>query len=698
MQTASGSFDITTGTTTLNIRPSAFSGKTPTGVKFKWTRRSSSGQDDGASDLVLGFGASDGTRHRSVSTWSQDDAGTTVASRGFHRTAIAQVALGGGGWDGEFTVNLVSGGFDVVISNAFSDLGGGVSFRITYQLFDIPNFYVGEWLPSTGTGTEDLTAPAFDVELAELYSAGVLGGSLATATQNNAGPFSVGFAASTSSEVGLCVDDRYNATDSNSRRAGHAGHLYIRINDGAAVSVMSRYELSAFITNGFRINKIENTGAVMPMIMYVAMAGAKFQTGVLSTRADSNDIVTSTPDMMARGLSFASVCDEDSGDDNAVTDALMSLGFATSPTERVCVAASAQDGLPTSECYTAIRHDAVFVRPNLADGQESRMDLTAIALESFTCVMDDAEPGSGDVSMVAYVVYGDAVTRTAHLPRHEAVALVERDAVARHEAIGSLVVQRDANYEAVLGLAPTALARHEVLSFLQVQRNARQETAVGLVVARVGRHEALIAGTAVADARHEVLLLLQVQRDAHHEIATVSVTRPGYARHEAIGTVSAQRVARQEAAGSLVVQIPARHEVVTFLQSQRDARHEALLGLMPARDARQEALGTLTVARDGRQEVIGIVSVARTAHHESLLRLTVSIGARHEVLAQLVATRVAHHECVLSLAVQRDARHELLGMDSVPAYVAVTLPLTDAAALVLGLADAATLSLPIIEE
>lgn len=70
---------------------------------------------------------------------------------------------------------------------------------------------------------------------------------------------------------------------------------------------------------------------------------------------------------------------------------MLSVGAASSPSNRGCLGYSDENGLTTTEITTGVEFDEVYMSFDLADGIEALMDLKSIESTGFTCVMDDVE-------------------------------------------------------------------------------------------------------------------------------------------------------------------------------------------------------------------------------------------------------------------------------------------------------------------
>lgn len=75
---------------------------------------------------------------------------------------------------------------------------------------------------------------------------------------------------------------------------------------------------------------------------------------------------------------------------NSAGDLAISMGMASSPTERACFSAFVDDNAATSDSAHQLRTDAVLARLNTTTAEDGRLDLAAVGANSFTPTVDDA--------------------------------------------------------------------------------------------------------------------------------------------------------------------------------------------------------------------------------------------------------------------------------------------------------------------
>jgi hypothetical protein len=83
----------------------------------------------------------------------------------------------------------------------------------------------------------------------------------------------------------------------------------------------------------------------------------------------------------------------------------LSVGMATSASERVAQAMLHEDAVGTAEVSTALRTDAVYANISTATAIQALMDVTDMTVDPMQLVMDDADPAA---SLVMMAVWGSS--------------------------------------------------------------------------------------------------------------------------------------------------------------------------------------------------------------------------------------------------------------------------------------------------
>ena len=243
----------------------------------------------------------------------------------------------------------------------------------------------------TATGNYDITTPGFQGSFALFAGIGQL-----TAPPFGSGSQSilmVGAAVSASEQfvVTGCTDEGSPTMDTGSY-AYNGECLAVLSASNPTTSPVGRDTFVSWLANGFRLNRLESLQAFYVLCMVVK--GPQAAIASLTTKTDT------TTDIVVSGLPFApamqicvSHCKALSTQDTAVAIDEISIGAATSTTERGAQACLDENGTGTAEITTAIEYDEVYI--NLTDtgaSVEGLMDVKSFDSGGITCIMDDADP------------------------------------------------------------------------------------------------------------------------------------------------------------------------------------------------------------------------------------------------------------------------------------------------------------------
>ena len=282
-------------------------------------------------------------------------------------------------------------GFTVTVDNQFTQ-----AYRISYLALggaDLTNVKIGATQLPTSTGEWDVTSVGFQPD------------ALITAHQRypdvadlGVQRLSLGMATSSSAQGIIASCGANGVGTSTTNRYGYNGEVIACCNTD---DVDCRNAFVSFLSNGFRLNSLE--GAYPVYFSYICLKGGSYTVGDLTTRADGNDI-SETVGFEPTALLFASVNQALSTQDTASDHARVSIGAATSASNRACAAVSDEDNLADSETAYANYDSAVYA--NIADDAiVGLMDIKSIEETGFTCVMDDTDPSA---CWVTYLAIGNA--------------------------------------------------------------------------------------------------------------------------------------------------------------------------------------------------------------------------------------------------------------------------------------------------
>ncbi len=400
MSAFAGSFNITTDVATT-VSSEIVCGFRPTCVIFWWSGRTESTDAAGSQNLNFGMGFAAGATDRRCMAFIVEDAQTTTDTGQNQKTdaCIMELGVASGNSVGQADFNdFTDDGFRVIIDDAFPN-----DLRISFLALggDHAN-------AETGGFVIDATGAISDANVSFDLTGGLvlfLAVRFTTApTANNSG-VTWGFGAATGpdNEWVTSVFSGHNLSTSSAKRYGFGEECISVVALGSPQEPFVRADFTTLNTDGFTIN-VREQGADRA-IYYLAINGGRYHVGDIVTATDTTEFSETGPGFQTTGVLFASVGTAEQLVDATASELKISVGAGTAADETTAQAGSDQTGLTTNEAFAAIDHDAVYIRPDLADGVEGVMDLTSLNSDGFSVIMDDADP---DAAFVGYVAFGDA--------------------------------------------------------------------------------------------------------------------------------------------------------------------------------------------------------------------------------------------------------------------------------------------------
>jgi hypothetical protein len=166
-------------------------------------------------------------------------------------------------------------------------------------------------------------------------------------------------------------------------------------------------------TPSFTINwaEIGFTGA--RIVNYLLLKGASVAIGNLLTQTDTTTPINVTgQSFQPAAVMFISGARAEDTIDTPSSHAHLSIGAATSATERGAQAAWEEDGVANMQNARAVEHDEVYINISASDTVQGLMDLTAMNSDGFSCLMDDADPAQ---NFVVWMAFGPATATSIDL-------------------------------------------------------------------------------------------------------------------------------------------------------------------------------------------------------------------------------------------------------------------------------------------
>ena len=280
-------------------------------------------------------------------------------------------------------------GFTIVVDD---QLAG--SYRVQYMALagtDLTDTYIAVTTSPTATGNHDVTAPGFQPDAAIFGSVASAGVNTIT---NNA-MLNIGMATSSTSQGVSYIFAQENVQYANTKRYGYNGECI------SAPGQSYRESFVSFLSNGFRLNRLEGTGS--KYYLYVCLKGGSYDVGEITTRTDANSILSYT-DFNPYSILFVSSNYQLSTQNTLTNDAKISIGTVSSGSAaytRNSVAIYAETGLSFKQKVDFANYQDEVYSHVYGSAIQGLMDLSATSPNNFTTVMDDVDPSANWVSFLA---------------------------------------------------------------------------------------------------------------------------------------------------------------------------------------------------------------------------------------------------------------------------------------------------------
>jgi len=447
-----GAFNIGTGSAGTTVPVTV--GFQPKVAIFWWSGRTESTDTAGTANHQRGFGvAISTTDRRAVCSRSQDAQASGVADSG-QRVDAAICSMADGAFDGWADVSSIdANGFTLVIDDAFA-----TDLRIHYLALggsSLTNVATGIFTELASTGDQDITTVGFQPDAVIFLSAMI--GSDAAGT-NVDSQFMLGFAAGTGNPNEVvwtgASDDIADPTDTASyHRSGEAIARLDTFVDG----VCYRAQVSAWLSNGFRLNYPESCGGTR-RVHYLALKGGSYVIGDLLTSTTTGATITESGfGFSPKAALFVSHNKAQSTVDTAQNHDEVSIGAFSSTTARGAQCVLDEFGVADTDVGTAVEHDQVYCNLDTNMAVEGLMGIQTVDSDGFTLVMDDQDPAA---SFVGYIAFGADVDYGVYLE------IWNKDTDSVRATIGSCLGQTAAGDDRqclVSGVAEQTAASNEVV-------------------------------------------------------------------------------------------------------------------------------------------------------------------------------------------------------------------------------------------
>jgi hypothetical protein len=374
-----GSFNIDTSKTAGQTQAITGVGFEPKIVLFWWGGSTGTGDGVAGGNISLGIGASNGATHFCLIGVSEDAQADSDTRRWMNLTALIRIYTNTDTLDGAITsATMNADGFSLLVGDQFSQ-----TYRISYLALggtDLTNTYIGNTTTPTVTGNYSRTGVGFQPDCLLTFNTSDIG-------IINSSSLRLGFGMATGSANQGSVVTRHDdaLATSDTKGYGYNGEVI----SGGTLS--PRDAFVSFDADGFTLNHLAGTSAYY--YIYIALKGGQYKVHELTTRTDGNDIVESDVGFQPVAILFASANRALSTQGVSTDHNRMSIGAATSATERAAIAVSDEDNLSDTETAYA-NYDAAVYAHVVDDAVVGLMDIKSIDATGFTAVMDDTDPSA----------------------------------------------------------------------------------------------------------------------------------------------------------------------------------------------------------------------------------------------------------------------------------------------------------------
>lgn len=498
-----GSFNIDTSKTVGQTQVIAGLGFQPKLVLFWWSGSTGNVDTVAGGNVSAGFGAASDSVSQGCVCYISNDA--SASSNSYYAQYVDEtiaVYSTAGTYDGLLSLaSMDADGFTLLVDDQFAN-----AYRISYLALggdDLANVSIGFGIAPTSTGNKDFTGVGFQPDALIVFAAwpsGTSGGGGAVD-----GRLSLGFATGAANQGVADIYSRSAQAAMETAGYGYSGEIAVR--NGTGDTLSTRAAFVSFDADGFTLNFLEGTTA--RNFMYVALKGGQYSVGALTTRTDGNDIAVTAPGFQPIALLLTSANRALSTQDTPTAHASLSIGAATSPTNRACAAIWDEDALANSETAYANSDTAAYANVK-DDAIQGLMDLKSMDADGFTAVMDDADPGA---CWVAYLAIGAAPVANlapadaAHAQTADNVSLIVSLAVAdaNQAQTAENVTLTQTHYIVVEAAGQAQAADNVTLTpSLTVADASQAQTAEGIALTQT--HNIVVEAASQAQAADEIAL------------------------------------------------------------------------------------------------------------------------------------------------------------------------------------------------
>lgn len=367
------------------------------------TARTTDGAETNYWDVSIGFATSTSDR-RCIISEADNGAGSAACATGYLTTCLLALSDSGASDQGRLDVSsIASDGFVLVV-----DAQAVAAMRVLWVALggsDITNVATGEISEPAATGTQDYTSAGFQPDVV------LFAGSKQTSADGRAAiddGCCFGAADASANQFVFAVNSDDGSGTMDTDRYGLSGECLATIVE-AGGNPDARAALTTMLSTGFTLNWLARATTNRKSI-YLAIKGGSWKVGTYTI-----DMTTATNTTSVSGLSFQPVgclqathwtSAQSAG--SSTTQAYLGLGSFTSTSSRQGSTAWDQDAAGSAAIMHSVEYDQVLTVPNNTPAIDASVDVSAVAADGFTMIVDDASATPGATMLVGYVACGDA--------------------------------------------------------------------------------------------------------------------------------------------------------------------------------------------------------------------------------------------------------------------------------------------------
>ncbi len=378
-----------------------------------WNGRAGSVDATGRASLYKGQGFFTSTTSRAAAGHTSAD--TLASSDGgqYHTNAACVFTTDHAGVaTGLLDVSaLATTGFTLIVDDVLP-----FDMRVGYIAFggsDITNTHINYFTEAATTGayTQTITDPGFQGTIA--FFLGAHNNSVPPASSGSLGLTAFGAAVSSTQQAVYNGGQDDASTTMDTQAYAKSGECMAFAPAGAGKVIDARYSFNAWTSTGFSLDVTQDLATPLTRrVHYLVIQGGSWRVDGLTTQTNTTTAITETGfGFTPAGALFVGAGRAESVADTPTTHDILSIGAATSTTNRMALGSSDQDLAANAVVSTGVEFDAAYLHVSTTGTINGLMDIQSFDTDGFTCIMDDADPVA---SFVWYVAAGNVAGGTTH--------------------------------------------------------------------------------------------------------------------------------------------------------------------------------------------------------------------------------------------------------------------------------------------